>query len=472
MWQSMSYVVLCTDGTAHFRNVTKSNLAGIAVMCLQPLHGTVPACCSAGSALWRRCTGESGVTTQARRVELVYFNAGGGHRSAALSLEAALLGCDRPWQVRRINLAEILDPADRFRQATGIAPEDYYNLRLARGWTVGLTLELKMLQAAIRLARRPLISLLRKHWLATRPDVVVSLIPNFNGAMCEALGGALPQVPYVTVLTDLADYPPDFWIEADPRQHLVCGSARALAQARAAGRTASHVHAASGMILNPRFYAGRSADQMAERERLGLSPDRPTGMVMFGGHGSPAMLQIARRLPDTQLLLICGHNQRLAARLTKLPSRAAHVVMGYVSDMPQAMQLCDFFIGKPGPGSVSEAIQQQLPVIVTRNALTLPQERYNTEWIQEHDVGLVLKSFREIAPAVQQLCSQLELFRQRTTEMRNRAVFEIPILLERILAAHVSDADRLAAPAPIAHTLRRKVRRSGIPEEARVRLSR
>ncbi len=60
------------------------------------------------------------------------------------------------------------------------------------------------------------------------------------------------------------------------------------------------------------------------------------------------------------------------------------------------MQLADFFIGKPGPGSVSEALAMKLPVIVECNAWTLPQERYNAVWVVEKEVGLVLKNFRNI----------------------------------------------------------------------------
>ena len=67
------------------------------------------------------------------------------------------------------------------------------------------------------------------------------------------------------------------------------------------------------------------------------------------------------------------------------------------------MQTADFFIGKPGPGSVSEALAMHLPVIVERNAWTLPQERYNADWILEKEVGEVLSSFREIVPAVARL---------------------------------------------------------------------
>ncbi len=379
------------------------------------------------------------------RVELIYFNAGGGHRSAAQALQESIRQSGLPWETRLVNLAEMLDPADRFRRATGIAPEDIYNLRLARGWTLGLAQELKLLQAAIRLANRAMARILSRRWLVSRPDLVVSLIPNFNRAMCTALQLARPTVPYVTVLTDLADYPPSFWIEADMAQHVICGTARAVEQARCLGRPDSHIHPVSGMVLHPRFYTSVSAEaRLAERVRLGLPPGLPTGMVMFGGHGAPAMLRIARQLPDTPLLLVCGHNARLAERLRTIPSRAPHVVLNFVSDMPLYMGLCDFFIGKPGPGAISEAVQQQLPVIVVKNALTMPQERYNARWIRDHGVGLVLKSFRDIAPGVRQLCAQLPAYRARTRQIHNRAVFEIPPILERILEEALETPSMLA----------------------------
>ena len=68
-------------------------------------------------------------------VELMYFNAGGGHRASALALESAIERAGLPWEVRRTHLFEIFDPNARFRQWTGIEPEEVYNKRLARGWT-------------------------------------------------------------------------------------------------------------------------------------------------------------------------------------------------------------------------------------------------------------------------------------------------------------------------------------------------
>ncbi len=100
-------------------------------------------------------------------------------------------------------------------------------------------------------------------------------------------------------------------------------------------------------------------DREAEHKRLGLDPDCPTGIVLFGGHGSTAMVDIARELEqvEVQLIMICGHNDRLAAKLKSLPTLKPVLVMGFATNVEYYMALADFFIGKPGPGSISEALQ-------------------------------------------------------------------------------------------------------------------
>jgi 1,2-diacylglycerol 3-beta-galactosyltransferase len=48
------------------------------------------------------------------RVDLVWFNAGGGHRAAAQALEQEILAEGRPWQVRKVNRTEVLYPSALF----------------------------------------------------------------------------------------------------------------------------------------------------------------------------------------------------------------------------------------------------------------------------------------------------------------------------------------------------------------------
>jgi UDP-N-acetylglucosamine:LPS N-acetylglucosamine transferase len=368
-----------------------------------------------------------------KTLDLVYFNAGGGHRAAAAALEAVIRLEGRPWEVRRVNLMSILDPKDVFKKTTGMDWEDLYNTRLARGWSVGLAQELKLLQALIRLSRRAVANRLKRHWRRTKPDMVVSLIPNFNRPMYEGAVAARPGLPYVTLLTDFADHPPHFWIEPRQAQHFICGTPRAAAQAYAMGYGEDRVHCVSGMIIRPDFYAPLTLDRRAERARHGLDPDRPTGLVMFGGHGSRTMASIARRLDDIQLILICGHNEELAARLRLMPSRAPRLVLGFTSQIRYFMQLADFFIGKPGPGSISEAVQQGLPVVVVRNSWTMPQERYNTDWVREQAAGIVLESFKFVRDGAMEIIHRLDEFRASIAQIRNRAIFEIPEILERIM---------------------------------------
>jgi UDP-N-acetylglucosamine:LPS N-acetylglucosamine transferase len=169
---------------------------------------------------------------------------------------------------------------------------------------------------------------------------------------------------------------------------------------------------------------------------LGLDPDRLTGIVLFGGQGSNVMLQIAQKLADVQLILICGKNQELAKKLRAVPSKATHFVEGFTSEIPYFMHLSDFFIGKPGPGSISEAVQMKLPIIVERNAWTLAQERYNAEWVVEKKAGLVVPNFTGIKEAVAQLETGFAGYRTSVEKIRNRAVFEIPDILANILSSH------------------------------------
>lgn len=379
-----------------------------------------------------------GTIARVRQLDFIYFDAGGGHRAAANALREVIERQGRPLRIRMVNLQEVLDEIDVFRKVTGLRLQDLYNLMLKKGWTLGSPQLTAGMHFVIRLFHAQQVKVLERFWSKDKPSMVVSLVPNLNRALYNAAAEALPGVPLVTILTDIADYPPHFWIERQD-QYLICGSDRAIEQAAELGYSPDRVERVSGMILNRRFYETAPLslqERAAERSRLGLDPARPVGLVLFGGEGSAVMRDIARRLDDRQLILICGKNEKLADRLRTLRRSAATFVEGFTKDVPRYMQLADYFIGKPGPGSISEAVAMGLPIIVERNAWTLPQERYNADWIREQGIGLVLPNFREIAAAVEQLLepAAYERFQAATRRLQNRAVFEIPDILERILA--------------------------------------
>jgi len=377
-----------------------------------------------------------------RKLTIVFHHAGGGHRNAAEAIRSTLSAQADPWEVTLLDTQELLDPLDVLRRFTGIQIQETYNQILRRGWTRFALQLLRILQTTIRLYHRAIVKAFTDYWSRHPADVVLSVIPHFNRELAESLrmqGEAKPV--FVTLITDLADFPPRFWIEPDS-EYIIAGTARAREQALAMGHAEDHVFETSGMVLKPKFYdpkclARTPEERVAERARLGLETECPTGIVLFGGHGSTVMADIVKRIDqsgaDVQLILICGHNKNLETEIRALPTRKPKLVLGFTQNVEQYMALADFFVGKPGPGSISEALQFHLPVIVECNNKTLPQERYNAEWVAENGYGIVVDSFREIAPAVKRLIEPAAFreFQRNTNKYQNRALAEVSEILEK-----------------------------------------
>jgi 1,2-diacylglycerol 3-beta-galactosyltransferase len=283
------------------------------------------------------------------------------------------------------------------------------------------------------------VRLLEGFWRDHPADLLVSVIPHFNRAICQSWTTIYPGRPFVTLITDLADFPPRFWIEPLKEQYLIAGTERAVEQGQAFGHDDAHIFATSGMILRPDFYVADDSDPMALRKEMGLQADLPTAIVLFGGHGSKVMYEITRRLDESglplQLILICGRNETLAAKLRAGRWKMPVHVIGFTKEVHKLMRAADFLIGKPGPGSIAEAMVRKLAVLIECNAWTLPQERYNAEWVKEKRVGIVLKSFGEVVAGVKQMVepAMLAEFRKNVAALNNQAIFEIPEILASLL---------------------------------------
>jgi hypothetical protein len=379
-----------------------------------------------------------------KKVQILFHDAGGGHRNAAVALQTVIAQQNRPWQVELVQFQDLTDHLDVLRRLTGIRIQEQYNILLRNGWTLGATQLLRVLQTTVRVFHGPMVKLLVKHFEKHPSDMLISVIPHFNREIAEAWSSCYPGRPFVTLITDLADFPPRFWIEPVKEQYVICGTERAVQQARQMGKDGAHIFATSGMILRPDFYQDNHADPVALRRELNLRPDVTTGMLLFGGFGSKVMYDIVEKLEAAnlplQLIAICGKNEKLAAEFRARAWKIPVNVLGFTKEVHKLMYAADFLIGKPGPGSVAEAMVCKLPVILECNSWTLPQERYNTEWVKEKNVGIVLNNFGEIVEGVKEILKpgKLAEFRRNTEALNNQAVFEIPEILEKLLGEAIT----------------------------------
>ena len=388
-----------------------------------------------------------------KKIHVVFHDGGGGHRNAAVALQTIAAQQGRDWQVELVQFQDLTDRLDVLRKLTGIRIQQQYNIMLQNGWTLGSKYLLRVLQLTIRLFHGPMVRLLEEFWRENPADLLVSVIPHFNREISESWSAVYPGRPFVTLITDLADYPPRFWIEPIKEQYVIAGTERAAEQARAFGHDNSHIFQVSGMILRPDFYVEDRSDPAALRTEMGLRNDLPTAIVLFGGHGSKVMYYLTERLNTAclplQLILICGRNEELAAKFrAKKWDIPVHIV-GFTKEVHKLMRAADFLIGKPGPGSIAEAMVRKLPVLIECNTWTLPQERYNAEWVTEKRVGIVLKSFDDVVDGVRQMLepSKLAEFRKNVAALDNRAIFEIPEILAGLLGESATAAKKLAPQA-------------------------
>jgi UDP-N-acetylglucosamine:LPS N-acetylglucosamine transferase len=367
------------------------------------------------------------------------LDAGGGHRAAARALEAAAALSPRGWSFRVANLQDVLAPADFTRRLTGRPMEHTYNAMVRKKWTRFLVPMLRTLQWGIGRMRHPLSRLVAEHLAAVRPVLIVSLIPNFNRVLADARRRACPDVPFLVVLTDLADFPPHFWMEKDV-DRVVVATEHAVAQARDLGFAPSAVSRTSGMILHPRFHAPDPAARQRTRRELGIGAEDFTVLVLFGGKGSPEVHPLCAALlrlsPRWHVIAICGDNPRLLSSVSELGETAGGRLhcFGFTDRVLDLMSATDVLATKPGPGTLAEAFHCRLPTVVPSNAHTIPQERFNAVFLQENELGVVVRHWRDIPAAVSSLAAdpvrRARMRRRLEALPENRAVFEVLDVIE------------------------------------------
>ncbi|MEM7593565.1 MAG: glycosyltransferase, partial [Cyanobacteria bacterium P01_A01_bin.83] len=378
-------------------------------------------------------------------INVITGQGGAGHYATYHAIKTVVEQRQLPWQFQVTDMDEIIPKLSQQNKVKnvydlfGFSAHDLYNSMVKKGWTWLWLVMMPLNKLLVKLNYKTGISLFEQRWREQQPDLIISVMPLFNKVIWESIQRAKPGTPVVTILTDFADCPPAFWSEPETGNYLVCGTEKAVQQARLLGVKADRIIKNSGLVIHPNFYEPVSWDRGSERQKLGLNPDCPTGLIMFGGNGSQVMLDIAQRLEcfqdKLQLIFLCGRDRELASALCQSKGKQKRFITTFTKDIPYYMHLADFFIGKPGNVSISEAMAMKLPIITEGNALTMIQEKYCCELIKEKDVGIVISNFRDIKQAVTKLIQPENYARYRANlnNFNNQAVFEASDFLQTIL---------------------------------------
>ena len=372
-----------------------------------------------------------------KRALLLISDTGGGHRSAANAIAAALdeIESPNPFEHRIEDVAAhcafpLTQLGLGYSMALRYAPPVYGALYYATNGR-------RRYRALVRFCEPLYRERLRDLFIGYQPDVIVSVHPLLNHAALRARDDAnMRHVPIVTVITDLGKVH-ESWLVADA-DAVVVPAREVYQRALSRGVPSVRLHLL-GHPIHPKFddVTGSKADL---REQLKLPAEAFIVMLMAGGEGGGKLLSTAlalarARLP-IELVVVCGRNEHLEQKLRELaPTLPTPMhVLGFTNKIPEYFRAVDLLVTKAGPGTLAEANAAQLPVVVYD--YVPGQERGNVDFVRHNGLGAIaLQGAAAVVSAVRTLIRTPD----RLAMIRHNQEIVAPRHSSRRIAALIAD---------------------------------
>ena len=352
-----------------------------------------------------------------RKPHIVFYfsDTGGGHRSAAEAIiEAIQLEYQDQATTEMVDFFKTYAPRP-FNRASEMYP---YMVKAPHLWgasfhaTDGRAMARAITTTMWPIARQAARSLVQKH----PADLIVTVHPFANSFALRALGKNRP--PFINVVTDMVTTHA-LWY--DNRADLILvPTETARLRAVKYNMPPEKVRVVGLPVAD--CYCRPIGNKRALRKKLGWPEDKPVVLLVGGGEGMGPLAKTAQAIDasglDLGLVIVCGRNQRLKASLEECDWENPTRIYGFTHDMPDFMRASDFIVTKAGPGTIAEALNAELPIILYSK---LPgQEDGNVTFVQEEGAGIWAPSPQDVVRTLTRWISR-PAERQKVIENCRRA---------------------------------------------------
>jgi processive 1,2-diacylglycerol beta-glucosyltransferase len=354
-----------------------------------------------------------------RKILLLSASAGAGHVRAAEAIEKAFSQRRENFEVHHFDVLNYTNKL--FRHLYSKAYIDLVNkMPEVPGWVYD-KLDKPWKNERRRLAldklnTRPFVKLLREY----QPDLIVCT--HFLPAEIVSWLKAKERLAsrQVIIVTDF-DVHAMWLVHHYERYFVAVDEARAYLEALGIPPEKITV---SGIPIDPVFAIKKDKQEM--RAKHGLAPDRTTILLSAGGFGVGSVdALVSSLLPlqhRAQVVAICGRNEELKQRLTKLAARTnndANVILkpfGYTKEMDELMTASDLVLGKPGGLTTSEALAKGL-VFVIVNPIPGQEER-NSDHLLEAAAAIRCNNLPTLSYKLDRLLADPQRFKSMQSNAR------------------------------------------------------
>lgn len=378
-----------------------------------------------------------------KRILIFSSNGGGCHTAAANGLCAYLFD---DYEVKVVNIfRDVLAQLDTLGSLTfgRMSGEDLYNFCLRARWT-GVAEGLVNIGLSVYNWRQPTVeNILIEYFKFAKPDLMISVVPVLNGGIygvAEKL-----NIPFLclTLDTDTTWFAhgivkPTF---KKFRYTIPFEDVEIREKIKPAEIPSDQV-VVTGYPVRPEFFMPK--DVAALKKEFNVPVDKPVVMVLMGGAGSLTSYRYARIMArlglPLHMIIVLGRNESLKRNINKimLPKDVTMTLLGFSNRIADLMAISDVIITKPGPGSVYESLESNLPMILDTTQGVMWWEKMNLTFTGKNGFAECLNDVQDLEKMLPRYLKKDEFVVSIKKKMRDykreRYDKKIKPLIEEMLA--------------------------------------
>lgn len=232
-----------------------------------------------------------------------------------------------------------------------------------------------------------------------KPDIILSVHPNFNGSILNILEKNNINIPFFTLIADLVNIYP-LW--ADKRaNYIISPTFEAQNKCIEFGIPDEKIKV-TGFPVRSRFFL-----KNYNQRKLYKKGQSFKCLIISGSEGVGNMKKIAQNLLNhfnCTVIIVAGKNVKLKTKLERsLKSQYGNRVeiYGFTQNIQDLMLASDIAFTRGSPNVMFEAIAANTPLIITG---ALPgQEEENPAFAENSNIGVVCKNPKDIKHTITQL---------------------------------------------------------------------
>ena len=345
-----------------------------------------------------------------KKIIIFYASYGGGHLSAAKSIESVINEKYPNIETKLIDCMKYVNKGvekittGAYRQMAKKAPWAWG--RIYNASQKGVLAHVSSRSNVIMAVK--LLKLLREE----NPDMVISAHP-FSSQMCSYLKRkGKVNFPLATIMTDFA--PHDQWLVGNENTEFFFVAHDKMKKYLISKGIPEAKIFATGIPINNRFTMQYNRNEILKEFNL---KDNTKTVLFFGGWNSGGAQErtlkiyeaIATSSTNIQVVAISAKNEKLQEgyeQIIKQNNLRNVTVLDYTNKVPELMSIADLVVAKPGGLTTSESLAMNLPMIIINPIAG--QEEENAEFLESKGVGIWMRKDDNIKEKIDNLLNDEE----------------------------------------------------------------